>query len=203
MTVSKTTDYWTSRLDGNDPHNPIGMNNEKFTGGAGQANGLNWTINAANDLGYYTITPTTDEYTLWISFSYTNASDIPAIGIELARLDNGTHEVQLRSNGNATSLQLIGAGGATTLIENLDLTMSEDDAIPTVIRLTLSSSGIAKAYIFDIIEDDDGNDLTKSINAYHTKAQVILVLFGVMVQGRLPGMRYMRQPWVHSIRMKW
>jgi hypothetical protein len=179
MTVSKTTDYWTSRLDGNNPNEPVGMNNEQFAGGnIGQADGLNWRIGNGGAVGYYTLTPTTDEYTLWISFSYPDASNIPNPGVTLASLNNGTDEVILKSNGDATSLRLIGAGGLTTMIEGLDLTMSEDDAIPTVIRLTLSSSGIAKAYVYDIIEDDDGNDLTKTINAYNTNTGNKSIVWG-------------------------
>ena len=161
MTVSKTTDFWTSRLDGNDPSAPVGMNNEQFTGSAGAADGLNWKINTSTGYGYYTITPTTNEYTLRVSFSYTNSGDLPADGTLLAELDNGTHQVQLQSDGTAGGLKIVGA--TVENITGLDLIMADIDAIPTTIRLTLSSSGEVKAYLYDIIEDDNGATLSKSL----------------------------------------
>jgi len=161
MTVSKTTDYWTSRLDGNDPSAPVGMNNQQFTGSAGAADGLNWKINSSTGYGYYSITPTTNEYTLWVSFSYTDSTDLPADGTVLAELDNGTHQVQLQADGTAGGLKVVGATVET--FTGLDLIMAGIDAIPTVIRLTLSSSGQVKAYLFDIMEDDNGAILNKSL----------------------------------------
>ena len=161
MTVSKRSDFWTSRLDGNDPSAPVGMNNEQFTGSAGAADGLNWKINTDNGYGYYAITPTTNEYTLWISFSYTDSTDLPADGTVLAELDNGTHQVQLQADGTAGGLKVVGA--TTETFTGLDLIMADIDAIPTVIRLTLSSSGQVEAYLFDIIEDDNGAILNKSL----------------------------------------
>jgi hypothetical protein len=161
MTVSKTTDYWTSRLDGNDPSAPVGTSNEIFAGSAGAANGLNWTINLDNGYGYYTIAPTTNEYTLWVSFSYTDSTNIPQDGALLAELDNGTHQVQLQADGTAGGLKIVGA--TTETFTGLDLIMADLDAIPTVMRLTLSSTGQVKAYLFDIMEDDNGAILTKSL----------------------------------------
>ena len=161
MTVSKTTDFWTSRLDGNDPSAPVGMQNEQFTGSAGAANGLNWTINLDNGYGNYTVTPTTDEYTLWLSFSYTDSTNIPQDGALLAELDNGTHQVQLHADGTAGGLKIVGA--TTETFTGLDLIMADADAIPTVIRLTLSSTGQVKAYLFDIMEDDNGAILNKTL----------------------------------------
>ena len=179
MTVSKTTDYWTSRLDGNDPSAPVGMNNEAWTpeagGPAGVADGLNWRIGGTPSYGFWKVTPTTTDYTMWISFSFNTP---PTTGATIATLDNGTHEVLLKSNGDNTSLQLIGAGGVTTMITGLDLAMTDVDAIPTVIRLTLSSSGQVKAYVYDIMEDDDGNDLTKTIDAYNTNTGTKRAIWG-------------------------
>lgn len=179
MTVSKTTDYWTSRLDGNNPAQPVGMNNEAWVvdaqGPAGAADGLNWRINGSNTYGFWKVVPTTTEYTMWISFSFNTP---PSSGATIAQLDNGTHEVLLKSNGDNTSLQLIGASGATTMITGLDLNMSEDNSIPTVIRLTLSSSGVAKAYVYDIMEDDDGNVLNKTIDGYNTNTGTKRAIWG-------------------------
>ena len=161
MSVSKTTDYWTSRLDGNDPAAPIGTQNLAFTGSAGAKDGLNWKINSANNYGYYTITPATNEYTMWFAFSYTNSADIPADGTVLAKLDNGTYQVQVQSNGTTSGIKIVGA--TTTTFTGLDLVMADLDAIPTVIRLTLSSTGEANAYLFDIMEDNDGQTLSKTL----------------------------------------
>ena len=179
MTVSKTTDFWTSRLDGNDPASPIGMNNEAWSieaqGPAGAADGLNWRINGSNTHGFWKVVPTTTDYTMWISFSFNTAPDA---GATIAQLDNGTHEVLLKSNGDNTSLRLIGAGGAATMITGLDLAMTEIDAVPTVIRLTLSSSGEAKAYVYDIMEDDDGTTLSKTVAGYNTNTGTKRAIWG-------------------------
>ena len=161
MSVSRTTDYWTSRLDGNDPSAPIGTQNEIFAGSAGAADGLNWKINTLTGYGYYTITPTTNDYTMWFSFSYTDSTQIPADGTVLAELDNGTRQVQVQSDGTAGGIKIVGA--TTETFTGLDLIMADLDAIPTVIRLTLSSTGEAKAYLFDIMEDNDGQTLSKTL----------------------------------------
>ena len=162
MTVSKTTDFWTSRLDGNDPSSPVGMSNEQFTGSAGAADGLNWRINSANGNGNYTINHSADALTLWVAFSYPNSADIPADGTLLAEVDNGSRQLQMQSTGNKNSVKFIGDGGGIFTFDNLDLCMEEEDAIPTIIRLTIDASGNAKVYLFDIMEDDDGNDLSLS-----------------------------------------
>jgi len=92
MAVSRTTDYWTSRMDGNDPTIPTGTQNLAFTGSAGEASGKNWKIGgdvATN--GYYTLgDPLTTDCTLWIAFSYTQSIYIPVDGTIIAEIDNGT-----------------------------------------------------------------------------------------------------------------
>jgi len=166
MAVSKITDYWTSRLDGNDPSSPVGMNNEQFTGSAGAADGLNWRINLANGHGNYNITPSTEGLTMWLSFSYPDTNAIPSDGTILAEVENNTHRVQLVADGTQTGLKVVGA--TTVTFSGLDLTMQEDDAIPTVVRLTIDSTGQANAYLFDIMEDDDGTTLSKSLTGAGT-----------------------------------
>lgn len=167
MAVSKITDYWTSRLDGNDPSSPVGMNNEQFTGTGGgtpgAADGLNWRINSENGNGDYTLYPTTENYTLWVSFSYPDSNDIPTDGTSLAKLQIASHRFDIQSDGTKTGLKVVGA--TTTTFSGLDLCMEEDDAIPTVIRITMDSTGQANAYLFDIIEDDDGTTLSKTMTA--------------------------------------
>ena len=47
--------------------------------------------------------------------------------------------------------------GATTVTSaDLDIAMTEDEPVPLVLRLTLDSSGNARLYMREIIEDDDG-----------------------------------------------
>ena len=171
MTVSKTTDYWTSRLDGNDPASPVGMNNEKFTGTAGAADGLNWRINSANGNGYYQLTPTTSEHTLWIAFSYPDSSDIPSNNTVLASINSGSYYIQLQSDGTKTGLKIVGATTAT--FSGLDLCMEEVDAIPTTVRITMNSSGECKIYLFDIGENDDGEVLNKTVQGGSTGTSLI------------------------------
>lgn len=166
MAVSKTTDYWTSRLDGNDPASPVGMNNEQFTGSAGAADGLNWRINSENGNGYYQLTPTTNEHTLWIAFSYPDSNDIPFDNTVLAQINNGSHYIQLQSDGTKTGLKIVGA--TSDSFTGLDLCMEEDDAIPTVVRITMNASGQCKLYLFDIDEDDDGATLSKTVQGGST-----------------------------------
>jgi len=172
MAVSKTTDYWTSRLDGNDPASPIGMNNEQFTGSAGAADGLNWRINTANGTGYYTLTPTTNEHTLWIAFSYPDSNDIPSNNSVIAAINNGSHYIQLQSDGTKTGLKIVGS--TATTFTGLDLCMEEEDAIPTVVRITMNSDGVANLYLFDIMEDDDGTTLSKTVQGGTTGTNQIL-----------------------------
>ena len=155
MPVATTTEYWTTRIDGGDPTDPPGTENLAFSGSAGASDGKNWKISSTNSLGYYTITPTTNAYTLWIALSYTDSTNIPADGTVLAELDNGTKQVQIQSTGTAGSLDIVGA--TTKTFTGLDLIMADIGATPTAIRLTLDASGNANAYLWDIIEDDAGN----------------------------------------------
>jgi hypothetical protein len=161
MPVATTTEYWTSRLDGNDPASPVGMDNAVFAGSAGEADGLNWKINTTNGLGYYTLTPTSTAYTLFIALSYTDSSDLPQAGTVLAELDNGTKKVSIQADGSAGKLNIVGA--TTETFEGLDLIMADTDAIPTTIRLTLATDGSVNAYLWDIMEDDAGITLSKSL----------------------------------------
>lgn len=161
MGVATTTEYWTTRVDGGDPTDPPGTQNEAFAGSAGVADGKNWKISASSSLGYYTLTPTTTAYTLWIAFSYTDSANLPEAGTVIAELDNGTHQVQIQATGTAGSIEIVGA--QTKSFTGLDLIMAEVGATPISIRLTLDASGNAKAYLWDIIEDDSGTDYYLSV----------------------------------------
>jgi hypothetical protein len=164
MTVSKTTDFWTSRMDGNNPTVPTGTHNQAFAGTAGAADGLNWKINAGNTLGYYTLSgdPLSTDCTVWLALSYTDSTNIPTDGTTLASINNGSFKVELKADGTAGGLKVVGA--TTVAFSGLDLIMADLDAIPTVMRLTLSkSTGEVKAYLFDIIENDVGDVLSKTL----------------------------------------
>tara|TARA_R100000742_G_C4278500_1_gene101392 strand:+ start:2285 stop:3346 length:1062 start_codon:yes stop_codon:yes gene_type:complete len=157
MSVATSTQYWSSRLTGNDPTEPVGNFNEAWTGSAGSEVNDYWVIPASG--GYYSITPTTTSYTILSSVIYTTAPSNDAILLEL---DNGTKKVQVKATGDATSLKLVGA--TTTTITDLDMTATEINAVPTILRLTLDASGNAKLYINEHIQDDNAEDIYYSVS---------------------------------------
>lgn len=158
MTVSKQSDFWTSRLNGNDPRYPVGSYNEpwSFNGGAmfegwpGVADeGGFWRISQPQTWKQ-TIANDDNDLTLICAISIKSA---PSDGVSLMVLDNGTHRVEVQSDGSGSKVKL---SGATTIVSNdFDFSMSEDDAVPIILRLTLDSNGNARLYISEIIEDDD------------------------------------------------
>mgnify|MGYP003118149964 FL=1 len=156
MAVATKTQYWESRMMGENPASLTGTFNNAWTtaAGGGTASNGRWVITN----GVYNITPTTNDYTFVACIEYTTAPDA---GEVLMRLDNGTHRVEIKSTGNSNSLSLVGS--STVSITDLDLAMAEDNAVSTIIRLTLNSSGAAKAYVHEIIEDDDGTAVSYSV----------------------------------------
>lgn len=159
MAVARTTDIWTTRMDGGDPTSLPGMNNKNFSGSAGVASGLNWKITGGG--GYYTLTSTANPLTGYVALSYTGA--IPADNTVLFQMSNGSHRISILSTGDANSLKFVGA--TTQTFTGLDLTMADENAMPTIIRTTIAADGTAKAYLFDIIEDDSGTVLSKTLTA--------------------------------------
>ena len=155
MAIAATTDFWTSRMTGENPTSLTGDEQTNWTAavsGTASASGGNWVITANT---YYNQTSTPTEYTMVGVFAFTDSTAIPSNGAVLMALDNGTHRVEVRSKGTNAKLDLVGATTVTT--RDLDLDMGEgDDAIPLVLRLTLDSSGKAYLYMREIIEDDDG-----------------------------------------------
>ena len=116
MAVATKTQYWNSRMNGSDPTALTGTFNDSWSAsGSGSASGGDWVITN----GVYTITPTTNEYTLVACLSYTTAPDS---GTVLMKLDNGTHKVEVKSTGNNTSLSLVGA--STVTVSDLDLALT-------------------------------------------------------------------------------
>ena len=115
MAVATKTQYWSSRMTGQDPSALTGTFNDSWTGSGGSASGGNWVITN----GTWSITPTTTAYTMVACIEYTTA---PNSGDVLMRLDNGTHRVEVQSTGNNTSLSLVGA--STVTVSDLDLSLA-------------------------------------------------------------------------------
>ena len=156
MAIATKTQYWESRMRGSNPASLTGTFNDAWSTAAGGGTATNgrWVITN----GVYNITPSTSDYTMVACLEYTTAPDA---GEVLMRLDNGTHRVEIKSTGNSTSLSLVGS--STVTISNLDLALAEDNPVSTIVRLTLNSSGAAKAYVHEIIEDDDGTGVSYSV----------------------------------------
>tara|TARA_R110000787_G_scaffold38567_1_gene97028 strand:- start:607 stop:1656 length:1050 start_codon:yes stop_codon:yes gene_type:complete len=144
MAISDKTNFWQLRTDGYDPatvsHNELTAWSKSGSGGS--ASGGNWVVTDQT----MTHTPAAGKvaYSMWALIQYNTAPDTDEI---LMKLDNGTKTVSVKANG-ATGLKLVGA--TTTTFTDLDL-INE----PTILRLTMDSSGEAKLYLFEIIEDDD------------------------------------------------
>ena len=157
MAIATTTQFWTARMNGEDPTALVGNGQKNWTksvtGTSSAVNG-NWVI-SANE--YYTQTPSTNEYTMLAVITFSNSGALPSNGTVLMSLDNGTKKVEVRAKGNNSTLDLVGATTVTT--RALDIDASEGhDSCPLMLRLTLDSSGNAKLYMREIIEDDDGSD---------------------------------------------
>lgn len=149
MAVASKNQFFNARIRGEDPANPAGPNvSDAFTGSGGSASGGAWVItNSTYSIGHAT------SMTMVAMLSYNTAPDSGAV---LMTLDNGTKLVQVKSKGNNTQLDLVGA--TTVTISDLDLNLSEDNSVPLILRLTMDASGNAKLYTHEILRDTDGND---------------------------------------------
>ena len=148
MSIAKKNQFWNARMTGADPSAPGGNSNDAWSGSGGSASGGNWVITN----GTWEIDPTDafKSYTLFSCFTYTTAPDDGAV---LLSLDNGTHKVEVQSDGTTTGLKVVGATTAT--FSDLDLDVTEDASVPIMIRLTLADGGAVKCYRYEIEEDDD------------------------------------------------
>ena len=150
MAVASTTEYWDARLNGEDPENPDTTNSNttwaKSGVGAPEASGGAWRV-SDND---YNIVPTTTAYSMVVALSYNST---PSNGEQIMFMDNGTYSVAVQVAANG-AFSLVGATTATT--GDLDPDMGEEVAVPTILRLTLTTGGTARLYPLEIIEDDDG-----------------------------------------------
>lgn len=148
MAVATTSQFWTSRMVGENPTSPtVTANNEVFTatGSGASASSGYWAVTNAQ----YHITPTTSDYTL---FSVIKYGSTPSANEVIFSLDNGDYHVEVQASGD--KIKLVGASTATS--DNLDILMTEYNPVPLTLRVTLDASGNAKLYMREIIEDDDG-----------------------------------------------
>lgn len=152
MAIATTTQFWTTRVNGENPTSPsiaATTNNQAFgiTGSGATASGDYWQVTDAR----YNITPTENDLTLLSVFYYTT---VPNNNEVLMTLDNGDYKVEVKADGTTQKIKLVGATTVTSA--DLDIAMTEDEPVPLVLRLTLDSSGNARLYMREIIEDDDG-----------------------------------------------
>ena len=149
MAIATTSQFWTSRMIGENPTSPtITENNVVFsaTGSGASASSGYWAVTNAQ----YHITPTTSDYTIFTVIKY---GSTPSANEVLLSLDNGDYHVEVQASGG--KVKLVGATTATS--DDLDILMAEDNPVPLTLRLTLDASGNAKLYMREIIEDDDGS----------------------------------------------
>jgi hypothetical protein len=162
MNIANKSQFWTSRMNGEDPTALEQIHhNDDFSQsgtGAGSATVSGWKIDASSNSLYYSLSPSTDDYSIVVGLKYLTQ---PTTGAVLLELDNGTHKVEVQATANATMLNLVGA--TTVQIKDLDLLMTEDDAYITILRLTLSAGGSVKAYIHEALTDEMGEDMTYSL----------------------------------------
>ena len=161
MAVASKNQFFNARIRGEDPANPAGPNvSDAFTGSGGSASDGAWVItNSTYSIGHAT------SMTMVAMLSYNTAPDSGAV---LMTLDNGTKLVQVKSKGNNTQLDLVGA--TTVTISDLDLNLSEDNSVPLMLRLTMDASGNAKLYTHEFLRDTDGNDAFYSVAGASTSS---------------------------------
>ena len=158
MTIALSSDYWTSRMNANDPSSPAGDFNAAWVRVAGSAlDGVvstlppkYWQISSGNGGQTWRITHSANSITLITAFKFVTA---PTNGQTIMLIDNGTHKIEVKSKGALDKLDLVGATTVTT--HDLDLAMTTDEAVPVFLRLTLATDGTASLYMREIIEDDD------------------------------------------------
>ena len=172
MTVAKTTEYWTSRLNGDNPESPTDTDNNlawtKTGSGSPAASGDAWRV-LDND---YHVTPTTSAYTLLACFEY---SSTPSNTEQIMFLDNGVHSVSVKVAAGGT-FSLVGATTVTT--PDLDPDLTDEDPIPLILRLTLTAAGVARLYYREIIEDDDAADLFLQVNGVNDSSGTKKIQWG-------------------------
>lgn len=165
MAIATTSQFWTSRLNGDDPTSPtVTRNNTVFsaTGSGASASGGDWVVTDAR----YSQTASTGGNTLLACLSYTS---VPNADEVLMAIDNGTHRVEVKASGQKVKL----VGSSTTTSKNLDISMADENPVPVLLRLTLDASGNARLYMREIIEDDDAQVHYLSVTGASSSANQI------------------------------
>ena len=152
MAVADRDHYWKYRNHGTDPAaSPTDANNTAWsaTGSGASASNDRWVVTDQ----VLSVTPSMTEGTIYAVLKYNTT---PTENEVLLKLDNGTKKVEVKAGADATKLKVVGATTAT--FTDLDLTNEY-----TQLRLSLDSSGNALCYIHEILEDDDGATVSKSV----------------------------------------
>ena len=156
LPIATTSEYWTSRMNGGTPVDltGYGQNNESFTlagtGSDGSAVGEAWQIASAGSGQLWSVIPTTANYSIVTCLKY---SVTPNNDTVLMMLDNGDYKVEVKATGDDQTLKVVGA--TTVVTRDLDLKQADGfEAVPIMLRLTLSAGGVARLYMREIIEDD-------------------------------------------------
>lgn len=166
MAIAKTTQFWTSRLNGDDPTSPtVTRNNTVFSvlGGGASASDGDWVVTGAR----YSQTASTGGNTLLACISYTVVPNTTEI---IMAIDNGTHRVEVKASGQ--KIKLIGTSTVESS-EELDISMAEENPVPLVLRLTLDASGNGRLYMREIIEDDDAQVHYLSVTGSSSTSNVL------------------------------
>ena len=174
MSVAEMDDYWTARLQGNNPASPVGDSNTAWTrtsgvGGDGSANtGGFWRIvsSGGGQIWRQTVADGDNNLTLVCAIKFASA---PTANTMIMALDNGSHRIEVQSNGDLQKVKLVGASTVTS--DDLDIGMAEDNPIPLILRLTLANDGTARLYMREIIEDDDATQHYLSVTGSSSSAQ--------------------------------
>jgi len=143
MSIANKNQFWNTRMNGEDPTSLT--TSDAFSGSGGSASDGSWVITNST----YSITPTTSEYSMLVGFKYNTIPDDNAV---LMKLDNGTHKVEIKSDGTTTGLKMVGA--TTVTFSNLDLNLSDLESKMLILRLTLDANGKAKLYRDEIINNN-------------------------------------------------
>ena len=166
MAIALSSEYWTSRVNGEDPTNPASTHNNQAwtkTGTGGSASGDYWLITGSQYFHIPSANIDNNTLTLLTAFYYSDPTAIPADGTVLMRLRSASHVVEVQSTGAITSIKLVGA--TTVTITGLDLTMVEADPSRLMLRLTLDSSNTAILYLNESIETALGDSAYYSVTA--------------------------------------
>ena len=158
MAIATTSQYWTSRVNGENPTSPASTSNNQAwsqDGSGGAADSDYWKVTASQYFYLPSGVLSGNNLTLLVGLYYSDSANIPADNTLLLRVRTATHVVEVKSTGSASSIKLVGA--TTTTITGLDLTMAEADPSQLMLRLPLDSAGAAILYLNESIDTGLGD----------------------------------------------